>query len=140
MLKGTPADRMEEVKAHQLKLTVYVFLISLVLGIAIFVARHNDLPGGWLEPGFMLFFAAATIFSALISVLFWSPLALWLGGVGIDDGLAAFEAPDKNPQAVDRFLEGWWRNETVLAVFTVLVRVVVGVGLYRLVGPFLGLW
>ena len=138
MLKPiTPGQRMEEVQTEFIRLGTVAWLTSQAGCVLLYIFRHGDFPPSFFP--ILLFNLFCSIGSGLIVGLVWVRLVLWLSRVDAADAVAAFRTPNTNPRPVERFLEGWWANETVLAVLTVVFRVAFCVALYELVGPSMGL-
>jgi hypothetical protein len=136
MLKDiTPEQRLLEVNSHFLKVEGVAGLVSMYSALLLYGIRHDDLPNFWVFP----FVAVLSMGCGSIVRIIWLRLTLWLANIKFYDGVAALGQPDANPRFVERFLENWWKNETLLDVFSVVFRVVLCVVIYRLAGPSVGL-
>lgn len=139
MLKGTPEERLRLIDADHARLELVAYLASYLPLLVIYILRHGDFPDGLDYVGFFLFVAGCAVLMHMVTPYLWLALTVWLSRIGRADLVAAFKAPDRSPEAVDRFLEGWWRNETVIMSFLIVLRAVVSAGLYVLLGPIIGI-
>jgi hypothetical protein len=139
MLKGTPEDRLRLIDEDHARIATYSVFAIYAVQLAIFVLRHGNLPDGVNYVGFLLFALGCVVLMHMFTPYLWLALTAWLGRLGRADLVAAFRAPNRNPQAVDHVLESWWRNESTVMAFLIVLRAAASAGLYVLLGPAIGI-
>jgi len=138
MLKeSTPNERLSEALKHFGKIEPIAYFASIAATMVLYDLRYGTIPDFGIR--FFLFLFGTNMLSGLLAILIWLPLTAWIGRVDFLQTLDAIGRPDNNPRAVERFLDGWWRNERVLDVFVVVFRVTFLIGSYRFFGPMIGI-
>jgi hypothetical protein len=138
MLKDvTPEERLDGAQQIFRKLGLIVGIISYASAIIIYDFKWGTIPVFDLR--FLPLFVLVLTGSDVIAMLLWVPLATWVGRMSFSETVEAIANPNENPRPVERFLEGWWRNEIALNTFYVMFRVTICVGSYCLFGPKLGI-
>jgi hypothetical protein len=132
MLKQiTFEERMDQAKKEMMP----VYLISSVAGLVGVVVMIQDEPDFWT----MFLWVIANSVAWLISSVAWILATFWLARIPLRAGLYGFANADKHPKFVQFFMETWWKNEIVLKIFVGTLTTAMGLGIYRLLAPLLGM-
>ena len=132
MLKPiTFEERMDQVNKEM----IAVYLISCVAGLVGVAVMIQDLPDFWT----MFLWVIANSVAWLISNVAWILATFWLARIPLRAGLYGFATADKHPKFVQFFMETWWKNEIVLKIFVGTLATAMGLGIYRLLAPLLGM-